>query len=302
MWWFLGRFGLLSNTVSTDGTTYPSTSTHSCIGENGDRFDVATKCVSKLKGVSTENQLRLYALYKQATIGDCNLPKPLGWDFSGAAKWSAWCECRGVDQAEAKTAYVDIVNQLALEMKDKQELKANAKSQTKSAKSKYSDTSDSEDDSLSEDEDSISSSGGLGGGLGPVMSMPVSETFERCEGEDVTLLDACKEGNVALVSKLLGNGNEGLNVEEVDEHGMTCLHWACDRGNDGVVQALLKFGANLGVCDNEGQAPLHYAAFCGHPSIVSLLLESGADRTLIDKDGQTAVDIADDDEIKRILA
>ena len=35
-------------------------------------------------------KLELYKYYKQATIGDCNTPKPGYFDFVGKAKWDAW--------------------------------------------------------------------------------------------------------------------------------------------------------------------------------------------------------------------
>ena len=34
--------------------------------------------------------LELYALYKQATVGDVNTARPGMLDFAGKAKWDAW--------------------------------------------------------------------------------------------------------------------------------------------------------------------------------------------------------------------
>ncbi|EKX48443.1 hypothetical protein GUITHDRAFT_68636, partial [Guillardia theta CCMP2712] len=53
-----------------------------------------------------EQQLRLYALYKQATVGKCDAPKPGFLDFVGKAKWSAWKELEGMTQEEAEEEYV----------------------------------------------------------------------------------------------------------------------------------------------------------------------------------------------------
>ena len=39
---------------------------------------------------------------------------------------------------------------------------------------------------------------------------------------------------------------------------MTPLHWACDRGNTDVIQALVDGGADIEVQDPEGQTPLYY--------------------------------------------
>lgn len=39
-------------------------------------------------------KLKLYALFKQATIGPCNTPKPGMMDFVNRAKWTAWSELK----------------------------------------------------------------------------------------------------------------------------------------------------------------------------------------------------------------
>ena len=39
-------------------------------------------------------KLKLYALFKQATVGQCNTKKPGMTDFVGRAKWNAWSELK----------------------------------------------------------------------------------------------------------------------------------------------------------------------------------------------------------------
>ena len=39
-------------------------------------------------------KLKLYALFKQATVGPCNTPKPGMMDFVNRAKWTAWSELK----------------------------------------------------------------------------------------------------------------------------------------------------------------------------------------------------------------
>lgn len=56
--------------------------------------------------------LRLYGLYKQATEGDIDQPKPGFFDFVGTAKYEARAELRGVPSEVAMQQYVDLVNQL----------------------------------------------------------------------------------------------------------------------------------------------------------------------------------------------
>jgi diazepam-binding inhibitor (GABA receptor modulator, acyl-CoA-binding protein) len=56
--------------------------------------------------------LQLYALYKQATVGDVNTKKPGMTDFVGRAKWDAWEKLKGQTTDQAMQAYVDLVNSL----------------------------------------------------------------------------------------------------------------------------------------------------------------------------------------------
>jgi len=56
--------------------------------------------------------LELYGLYKQATVGDVNIPQPWSIQFEAAAKWSAWDKRKGMSSADAKAAYIAKVNEL----------------------------------------------------------------------------------------------------------------------------------------------------------------------------------------------
>lgn len=56
--------------------------------------------------------LTLYALYKQASIGDVTGERPGMTDFIDRAKWDAWDKLKGVSREEARTRYVELVNNL----------------------------------------------------------------------------------------------------------------------------------------------------------------------------------------------
>jgi acyl-CoA-binding protein len=56
--------------------------------------------------------LKIYALFKQASVGDVLGERPGFFDFVGGAKYDAWAEQRGKDQAQAKQEYVDLINGL----------------------------------------------------------------------------------------------------------------------------------------------------------------------------------------------
>ncbi|MCC6169189.1 MAG: acyl-CoA-binding protein [Caldilineaceae bacterium] len=53
--------------------------------------------------------LQLYALYKQASVGDAGGKRPGFADFVGRAKYDAWAELRGTPQATAMQRYIDLV-------------------------------------------------------------------------------------------------------------------------------------------------------------------------------------------------
>ncbi|CAB07319.1 ACB domain-containing protein [Caenorhabditis elegans] len=60
---------------------------------------------------STDEKLNFYALFKQATHGKCDLPKPSFYDIQGVYKWNAWNKLDNMTMDEAKQAYVDSIVQ-----------------------------------------------------------------------------------------------------------------------------------------------------------------------------------------------
>ena len=55
----------------------------------------------------TDDELKeIYALFKQATVGDVNTPRPGMLDFKGKAKWDAWESKKSMSSDAAKEAYI----------------------------------------------------------------------------------------------------------------------------------------------------------------------------------------------------
>ncbi|XP_012589622.1 PREDICTED: enoyl-CoA delta isomerase 2, mitochondrial isoform X2 [Condylura cristata] len=76
-------------------------------------FENAMSQVKLLKkDPGNEVKLKLYALYKQATEGPCNVPKPGVFDFVNKAKWDAWSGLGNVSKETARQNYVDLVSSL----------------------------------------------------------------------------------------------------------------------------------------------------------------------------------------------
>ena len=57
--------------------------------------------------------LKMYGLYKQATIGDNVEKKPGFSDMVGRAKWDAWNGFKGTSSDDAMQQYVDLVQSLS---------------------------------------------------------------------------------------------------------------------------------------------------------------------------------------------
>lgn len=56
--------------------------------------------------------LRLYALYKQATVGDVEGKRPGFTDMVGRAKYDAWAAIKGTAGDQAMTDYIALVESL----------------------------------------------------------------------------------------------------------------------------------------------------------------------------------------------
>lgn len=77
------------------------------------RFEDAVKRSKELSekpGPAT--LLRIYALYKQATLGDASGERPGMTDFVARSKWDAWAALKGMAGDEAKTTYTALIDSL----------------------------------------------------------------------------------------------------------------------------------------------------------------------------------------------
>ena len=78
-----------------------------------DRFDAAAAAATSLpERPDNATMLRLYALYKQGSVGDVTGKRPGMTKFVDRAKYDAWAEVAGTSQDQAMQAYVDLVEDL----------------------------------------------------------------------------------------------------------------------------------------------------------------------------------------------
>jgi diazepam-binding inhibitor (GABA receptor modulator, acyl-CoA-binding protein) len=76
-------------------------------------FESAQERVKRLSRTPAADELlQLYALYKQANVGDVQGSRPGLLDFKGRAKYDAWANLQGKDRDAAMREYVDLVVRL----------------------------------------------------------------------------------------------------------------------------------------------------------------------------------------------
>ncbi|XP_039262547.2 ankyrin repeat domain-containing protein 17-like [Styela clava] len=123
-------------------------------------------------------------------------------------------------------------------------------------------------------------------------------------GQDIqrTLPEACSDGDVATVRRLL---EEGRSVHETTEDGESLLSLACSAGYYELTEVLLSMHANIEERGPKGGCtPLMEAASGGYKDIVELLIAHGADLDATSSTGNTALTFAccgGYDEIVEIL-
>ena len=81
--------------------------------ELAERFaDAQTRVKALSKAPSNDNLLELYALYKQATVGDATGSRPGMFDLTGRAKFDAWAKRKGISKDDAMSKYIATVDRL----------------------------------------------------------------------------------------------------------------------------------------------------------------------------------------------
>ncbi|KAK1794877.1 hypothetical protein P4O66_010077 [Electrophorus voltai] len=109
--WRLFRFVRASQVFRIPGVQLHTTG--ALMGASVEDFNNAKAQLGTLKkDPGNHVKLKIYALFKQATQGPCNTPKPGMLDFVNKAKWDAWKSLESVSQEEARQQYVDLIKSL----------------------------------------------------------------------------------------------------------------------------------------------------------------------------------------------
>lgn len=211
--------------------------------------------------VSSNLQLQLYGLYKQATEGVCTASLPRAYKLTARAKWHAWKKLGNISPEEAMQQYISLLSELCPDWNkpEKENMLATGNQDQAQATGISNPTAK----------------------IGPVFSMPAKE--ESCEEDGLEEIHRCaRDGDREGVTKCL---EQKIPVDQRDIEGRTALHWAVDQGYLGIAELLLIHGADINAKDSEGQTPLHYAVTCEWDDLSIFLLEFGADPSIKDNDG-----------------
>lgn len=240
--------------------------------DNEINFNQAANYLQHLVNKLDSNALlRFYGLYKQATVGRCNISKPGIFNMQGRAKWVAWNELGDMSKEAAMIAYVNALNEIEPHWNIESSLKASNSRKT--------------------------------GWVS--VSRPFIVDDDVLQPNEKKFIDYVKEGNLDEILSLISSGMGIARIErrtdlikllnERDESGLSPIHWAADRGHSIILDLLLTHGADINLVDADcGQTALHYAVSCGHMDSVKVLLKHGADPSIRDSDEMTCWDIATD--------
>ena len=76
-------------------------------------FEEKAKAVNELPTQPSQDEmLKLYGLYKQATVGDNTKEKPGIFNMKDRYKWDAWEKLKCMSQEEAEQKYIELVDEL----------------------------------------------------------------------------------------------------------------------------------------------------------------------------------------------
>lgn len=244
--------------------------------ENETTFNKACDYLQHLVNqLDASKLLEFYGLYKQATVGACNISKPGIFSMNARAKWNAWNDLGAMNKECAMQAYVSKLNEIE---PDWNQNDASKKKQKKPA-------------------------------WVSVSTPLAAESDDENKGAK-TLIDHVKDGNIdeilAFISSTMSieqrDKPKNLAINEYDGDGLGAIHWAADRGHANILEILLKNGANVNLIDNDsGQTALHYAISCGHLECIKVLINFGANPKITDSDDVTCIDLANESEDPNII-
>lgn len=76
-------------------------------------FETSVEIVNNLQSRPTDDELlKIYAYYKQSTIGNNNLMEPSLLNIKARKKWNAWNNIKNMNKSIAMQNYINLATQL----------------------------------------------------------------------------------------------------------------------------------------------------------------------------------------------
>ncbi|KAI8332770.1 acyl-CoA-binding protein [Blakeslea trispora] len=207
-----------------------------------------------------DKKLHFYGLFKQATVGDCNIDKPGLFDFVARAKYDAWQGFKGLNFREARNQYIDSVEDLKVGWSRQGEYEYIPSLQE-----------------LKEAE-----------GISNVAVSSMAIEKEEEESQDV--FGYTRLCDLEKLSKVIKSDPEAINTKQ---DGLSPLHIAADRGYTDVLKLLIEAGADINSKTDDEDTALHLACIAEHLDAAQFLISKGCNTTLLDSEGKTAFEQAD---------
>ncbi|KAL5276266.1 ACBD6 family protein [Megaselia abdita] len=188
--------------------------------------------------------LELYAFYKQATTGECNIPKPNIFNSQGRAKWNSWNSLGKMSTVEAKSKYieklysVDTEHQAPLKSKVNKNFSFICQSQPLNEEAPLPDHEKNSFDYVKESN------------LEKLESSLQKNEINELGEEGLGLIHWAADRNATNILEFLLKNK--ANVDLKDEDGQTALHYASSCGNLECISILLKHGADRNLIDLAG--------------------------------------------------
>lgn len=185
--------------------------------------------VGALKGLSNDQRLLAYGLFKQAGTGNCSTARPSFFDPVGGAKWDAWKRHEGMSFDDSKKAYIEFAVSLGFDI-------GASSVPVSDVAALVVDEAEDEDGIIGGDESRDTTGSKL---MGSVQSTLAAVDSVRGFQLGESLFKAASVGDLDALSSILGSDSASINMR--DENGQTALSWACDRGQIEAVKLLLTF-------------------------------------------------------------
>ena len=77
-----------------------------------EKFLKYSEKIKKATSLDNDTLLSLYGLYKQATVGECNIEEPYKIYYKEHAKYKAWINNKDMSKENSMKAYIKLVKKI----------------------------------------------------------------------------------------------------------------------------------------------------------------------------------------------